>query len=121
MGISTPGPSDSTQVECQRPTTSIGSSSARPLVKFSDSIQHIPVTVLLDYGSSTSFISCQLAAKLSGFQPLPQPVTVQIAGGGSLTCDSVLPQAIWFIGALAFQSDLKVLPLKAYDIIIGMD
>jgi len=33
----------------------------------------------------------------------------------------VLPQAIWFIGALAFQSDLKVLPLKAYDIIIGMD
>ena len=90
-------------------------------VKFSGLIQHIPVTVLLDSGSSTSFISCQLAAKLSGFQPLPQPVTVQIAGGGSLTCDSVLPQAIWFIGALAFQSDLKVLPLKAYDIIIGMD
>jgi len=24
------------------------------------------------------------------------------AGGGSLTCDYVLPQAIWFIGALAF-------------------
>ena len=35
-------------------------------VKFLGSIQHIPVTVLLDSGSSTSFISCQLAAKLSG-------------------------------------------------------
>jgi hypothetical protein len=33
----------------------------------------------------------------------------------------MIPQAIWFIGDLAFQSDLRVLPLTAYDVIIGMD
>jgi len=32
-----------------------------------------------------------------------------------------LPRALWFIGDLAFHSNLKILPLKAYDIIIGMD
>jgi hypothetical protein len=33
----------------------------------------------------------------------------------------MIPQAIWFIGDLAFQSDLRVLPLTAYDVIIGME
>jgi hypothetical protein len=44
-----------------------------------------------------------------------------VAGGGTLSCSAVLPQALWFISELAFQSDLKVLPLVAYDVIIGMD
>jgi hypothetical protein len=48
-------------------------------------------------------------------------VTVQVAGGGLLTCDMVIPQALWFINDITFQSDLRVLPLKAYDVIIGMD
>ena len=90
-------------------------------VKFSGSIQHIPVTLLVDSGSSSSFLSTQLAAKLSGLCPLQKPISVQVAGGGKLSCDSFLPQALWFIGDLAFHSDLKVLPLTAYDMIIGMD
>jgi hypothetical protein len=90
-------------------------------VKFLGSIQQIPVTLLVDSGSSTSFVSCQLAAKLSGVLPLSQPVSVKVAGGGTLSCTSVIPQAHWFIGEIPFHSDLKVLPLTAYDIIIGMD
>jgi hypothetical protein len=33
----------------------------------------------------------------------------------------MIPQALWFIGDIAFQSDLRVLPLSSYDMIIGMD
>ena len=44
--------------------------SAARTVRFSGSIQHIPVSILVDSGSSTSFISCQLAAQLSGVQKL---------------------------------------------------
>jgi len=95
--------------------------SAARTVRFSGSIQHIPVSILVDSGSSTSFISCQLAAQLSGVQKLQAPVPVQVAGGSTLSCTSVLAQAQWFIGEVSFQSDLKVLPLTAYDIIIGMD
>ena len=62
-----------------------------------------------------------MAAQLSGLCPLQQPVSVQVAGGGTLSCDSFLHQALWFIRDLAFHSDLKVLPLTAYDMIIGMD
>jgi hypothetical protein len=90
-------------------------------VKFLGSIQHQPVTILVDSGSSSSFISTTLAAKLSGVLPLQDNLSVQVAGGGTLSCNSMIPQAIWFIGDLAFQSDLRVLPLTAYDVIIGMD
>jgi hypothetical protein len=33
----------------------------------------------------------------------------------------MIPQAIWFISDLAFQINLRVLPLTAYDLIISMD
>lgn len=90
-------------------------------VKFLGSIQHRPVTLLVDSGSSSSFISCQLAAQLSEVSPLSQPISVKVAGGGTLSFSSVLPQAHWFIGDISFHSDLKVLPLTTYDMIIGMD
>ena len=99
----------------------VSGSDAPRTVKLSGSIQHLPVTLLVDSGSSASFISAHLAARLSGICSLPTAVSVQVAGGSTLSCHSVLPQALWFIGDLAFQTDLKVLPLKAYDIILGMD
>jgi hypothetical protein len=70
-----------------------GSDSPRT-VKLSGSIQHGPVTLLVDSGSSASFISAQLAAQLSGICPLPSSVSVQVAGGSTLSCDSILPQAL---------------------------
>jgi hypothetical protein len=90
-------------------------------VKFMGSIQHRPITILVDSGSSNSFISSSLTSRLAGISSLPNRVSVQVAGGGTLSCSAVLPQALWFIGELAFQSNLKVLPLVAYDVIIGMD
>jgi hypothetical protein len=44
-----------------------------------------------------------------------------VAGGSTLSCEAVIPQVLWFINDVAFQSDLRVLALMAYDIIIGMD
>jgi hypothetical protein len=96
-------------------------SDAPKTVKFLDSIQHQCVTMLVDSGSSSSFISASLAAMLSEVVPLKRAVAVQVAGGGLLTCHTVIPPALWFINDIAFQSDLRVLPLKAYDLIIGMD
>jgi hypothetical protein len=90
-------------------------------VKFHESIQHKPVIILVDSGSSSSFISTVLAAQLTGTVPLKQDLKVQVAGGGILCCSHMIPQALWFIGDTAFQSDLRVLPISAYDVIIGMD
>jgi hypothetical protein len=90
-------------------------------VQFSGSIQHKQISILVDSGSSASFISAKLASQLSSVVPLNNVIKVQIAGGGILVCAQVIPQALWFIGDISFQSDLRVLPLSSYDMIIGMD
>jgi len=48
-------------------------------VKLLGSIQDHSVTMLVDPGRSSSFISCQLAAQLSGSCPLPNTLKVQVA------------------------------------------
>jgi predicted aspartyl protease len=90
-------------------------------VKFNGSIQHKPITLLVDSGSSSSFVSSSLAAHLSGVVSLSSDIKVQVAGGGVLISSQFIPQALWFIGDIVFQSNLRVLPLSSYDMIIGMD
>jgi hypothetical protein len=90
-------------------------------VQFSGSIQHKQISLLVDSGSSASFISAQLASQLSGVVSLSKDIKVQVAGGAVLVCSQMIPQALWFIGDISFQSDLRVLPLSSYDMIIGMD
>jgi hypothetical protein len=50
-------------------------SAAPRTVKFVGSIQHKSVTLLVDSGRSSSFISASVAAQLSGVFPLPTSVT----------------------------------------------
>ena len=38
-----------------------------------------------------------------------------------ITCSSHIPDASWFIQGCQFFSDLKVLPLSSYDMILGLD
>lgn len=76
---------------------------------------------LLDSGSSHSFVSTRLAQHLPGKQALPKQQRVRIAGGGHLVCDQMIPNCPWSANGYQFQSQFKILPLKFYDGIIGMD
>jgi len=96
-------------------------SSAPRTVQFSGTVQGLPVHILLDSSSSTSFISESVAAQLSRVSVKQSPCTVRIAGGGTLTSLVILLAVQWSIGQVAFTSDLQVLPLTAFDMIIGMD
>lgn len=58
-------------------------------------IQKQHIMILVDSGSSNTFISDQLVAKLSGVIPLPHPLVVQVANGHKLQCVSILPDAVF--------------------------
>jgi hypothetical protein len=79
------------------------------------------VLILVDSGSSPSFINQQLAAQLSGVQPLAQPCRVNVADGSQQRCSSFIPSCQWSAQGHQFQTDLKVLSLGAFDVILGMD
>jgi hypothetical protein len=83
--------------------------------------EHREVLLLVDSGSSTSFINSQLAAQMHGAKPLPQACKVNVADGTQYQCTSYIPACPWSIGNHQFHTDLKILPLGSFDAILGMD
>lgn len=77
--------------------------------------------MLVDSGSSSSFISDRLAKAHPALITLPAPVQVRVANGQVISCTQELPKCKIQIQGHCFHIDLKVLPLNCYDIILGMD
>lgn len=50
-------------------------------MKFQGSIQGLPILILIDSGSSHTFISSTVASKLSGHSQLPAPIGILVANG----------------------------------------
>lgn len=61
----------------------LGSSAART-IRFAGSVSSIPALILVDFGSSTSFLSESLASRIDSVVLTPQSTQVQVAGGGLL-------------------------------------
>lgn len=81
---------------------------------------HKPL-ILVDSGSSSTFVSEQLAASIPRWTPLATPVSVRIANGSVLLYTHEIKQCDLFIQGHHFQLDLKIIPLQCYDVVIGMD
>jgi len=90
-------------------------------LKFRGHLQSHDILILLDSGSSHTFVGQALAAQLVGSIPVAKSFTVQVADGGHLLCVSEFRACHWSIHSYEFQSDLKILPLQHYDLIVGMD
>ncbi|XP_035823161.1 uncharacterized protein [Zea mays] len=84
-------------------------------------IQGIEVVMLIDSGSSHSFIASRVASRLSGVTDMAKSVLVQVADGNRLKCSCQLVGARWSVQHCVFDTDLRVLDLASYDMIIGMD
>jgi hypothetical protein len=65
--------------------------------KFLGSIQGCEVMILVDFGSSHSFVNLKLLPCLQGAYDLHSPVKVQVANGNVARCTKVFNQAVWNI------------------------
>ena len=81
----------------------------------------IPAHVLVDSGSSSSFISNITAAKLHQQDSVSLSSCVQVVGGGVLQSSLLLRQVQWIVGSCSFRTDFWVLSLGNFDAILGMD
>ncbi|CAO2192037.1 unnamed protein product [Urochloa humidicola] len=90
-------------------------------MKLHGSIQNFSMLILLDSGSSHTFVSQKFASQLQGLVPMHHSVPVQVANGAVLDCRFHIPAAKWSAQGYCFSSDLKVMPLEHFDYIIGMD
>lgn len=115
---STPEPAE---IQMRLFVAAVYGNSAPCTISFDGHLGSVPISVLLDSGSTHTFISSTIAARCSSLQPLYPPIQVKVANGQELLCDQYIPAAVWSIQGVEFQSDLKVLQLPSYDMILGMD
>lgn len=90
-------------------------------MKFVGSIQGRDLSILVDSGSSHTFLSQHIAMNLQGVTLLRKPITVQVENGQTLVCDSHISPGLWSIQECSFSTPLKILPLSHFDLVIGMD
>lgn len=81
----------------------------------------IEVCILVDFGSSHSFLSSSIAAQLPGVTHTFKPISVRLANGSIMQCTEELPAAVWSVQGYTFHSNFKILPLSSFDMIMGMD
>jgi hypothetical protein len=79
------------------------------------------MVIMVDSGSSHSFVNSSLSSSLVGISSIARPCRVQVANGQVIQCDVEMKQASWSIQEVAFVADLKLLPLPYYGMILGID
>jgi Retroviral aspartyl protease len=90
-------------------------------MKFKGYIGKIPVTALVDSGSTHSFVN-PVVLKGQNCQIMEtHPMVVMVANGEKMVTDSKCESLLFSIQGTKFNSDLRLLPIQGYDVILGLD
>jgi len=98
----------------------MGSQSHRT-IQFQGTIHGKPVVVLVDSGSSASFLAASVADQLPHLEHSPVKASVKIANGQLLRCTSAIQNYQFISEGHQFQHNLRILHLDSYDLILGLD
>jgi Retroviral aspartyl protease len=103
---------------------SMHATSSKPVyntMKFKGVIGHVPVSALLDSGSTHSFVNPLVLHENTHQITSTNPMIVMVANGERMVTDSKCEALQFSIQGHDFQHDLRVLPVKGYDVILGLD
>ncbi|XP_073358167.1 uncharacterized protein [Aegilops tauschii subsp. strangulata] len=79
------------------------------------------ILVLVDSGSTHSFVNSSFAAGIGAATSTISPISVRVANGQRLHCTAMVPQLQWCIQEHQFTTDMRVLDLGVYDAVLGVD
>ncbi|XP_026384181.1 uncharacterized protein LOC113279725 [Papaver somniferum] len=79
------------------------------------------VSVLIDTGSTTSFIDSALESSLQCHIEPTEPMLVTVANGEKTVSTGICPQLTWSMRGHQFVESLRILPLGGCDIVLGED
>jgi len=119
--VDTPADQSTEQVFLAISKSAVSGVPAARTIRLLGSMSGIPVHILVDSGSSSSFLSDTTAIQLHHLDSVPVASCVQVAGGGVLQSSLLLRQVPWTVGSCSFTTDFRVLPLGNFDAILGMD
>lgn len=102
-------------------TETVKGSSTKRSLRFVGIMFQQDVLILVDSGSTSSFINQDTVIRLGLVTVAATPIQIQVANGGILACSTKVPLASWCVQGCHFVQDLQVLSLSTFDIILGMD
>jgi len=93
----------------------------RKTMRLSGFIGNMEILILVDSGSVGSFISSNVAAQLKNQLQDCQEAQYVTADGSPMVCSKRIPNLTWSTQGHTFTSFVGVLPLRCYDMILGVD
>lgn len=84
-------------------------------------IEDKEVLILVVSGSTSSFLNSHTALLLKQKLEKIDQVKVKVANGQIMSCTKQLPNCNWWVQGHSFHTNLRVLELGCYDMILGMD
>ena len=89
-------------------------------MKLKVQLQGHKLTLLVDSGSTHSFLDCVVTAQIKGVSYMPVKM-VKVANGNLVPCSQQLLSGSWSTDGHKFTSDFKIFPLGSYNGILGLD
>ena len=90
-------------------------------IKLQELIHNQEILLLVDSGSSSTFINTQTAEKLQYQLHDTQEVQVTMANGNILKSNKQITGVTWWTQGHTFSTTARVLDIKCYDMVLGMD
>uniref|UniRef100_A0ACD5UZ83 Uncharacterized protein n=1 Tax=Avena sativa TaxID=4498 RepID=A0ACD5UZ83_AVESA len=84
-------------------------------------INNLTMLMLIDSGSTSSFLDASMVSKLGLIPQARPPVYVKVANGDRLLCTQVIPNFTWSTQGHKFTHNMQVLDMGGYEAVLGMD
>jgi ribosomal protein L32 len=84
-------------------------------------VRNQAMIILIDSGSSHTFVISALVSRLQLHASPILPMNVKVANGAQMLCASEIKKFEWWTQGHTFQVDAKVVNIGAYDLVLGMD
>ena len=84
-------------------------------------VQNQVMLLLVDTGSTHSFVSSKLIDRIQCSVTDIPAVSVRVANNETMKCDKMAQNLTWWTQGETFSFDMRILPLSAYDGILGID
>lgn len=110
-----------TEADCHVSLHAISGTQGNKAIHLRALVNNQVLSVLVDSGSSYTFINSAIISKLRLYPTIAEKLQVQVANGHKVISDKQVKDFEWWIQGHTFKVDAKVLDLAAYDLILGMD
>lgn len=90
-------------------------------LRIKGNIHGVPVVILLDTGSTHSFMNAGIAARVQAAIVTTATLSVTVANGEQILSQTVCQGMKWNMQGQEYAFDLRVLTVVGYDIVLGVD